>query len=232
MKKCCCCERELRLENFCKNKNHKDGLQSRCKKCQNELHKKYRLLNPEYDLIYSKEYRLKYPEKVRLSHKKWVDKNYGGIKKYSKKHYWEHVEYYKEHGKKYRSQHREDINLYRKNRKLINIQYKLSCLLRTRLNQAVRNNFKTGSAVRDLGCSISELKIYLENQFKEGMMWENHGEWHIDHKIPLKHFDLTNRDQLLKAVHYTNLQPLWAFDNISKNDKILEIYLEGGDKNE
>jgi len=55
------------------------------------------------------------------------------------------------------------------------------------------------------------------------MNWENHGKWHIDHRLPLKHFDLTDREQFLKAVNYTNLQPLWAFDNISKGCKIIDL---------
>lgn len=91
--------------------------------------------------------------------------------------------------------------------------------LRTRLNNALKN--KSGSAVTDLGCSIDELIIYLENLFLPGMTWENKGRygWHIDHIIPLASFDLTKREQTKKACHYTNLQPLWAKDNLSKGSK-------------
>ena len=72
-----------------------------------------------------------------------------------------------------------------------------------------------------LGCTIGELKIYLEQQFKPGMTWENHiiDGWHIDHIRPLSSFDLTVLEQYKQACHYTNLQPLWAKDNLSKNDK-------------
>lgn len=105
-------------------------------------------------------------------------------------------------------------------------QRKLALNLRTRLIQAMRNNAKTGSAVKDLGCSIEEFKKYLENKFNKGMTWENYGikGWHIDHIIPLCNFDLTNRDQFLTAVHYTNLQPLWAQDNLKKPKKVGYIY--------
>lgn len=94
--------------------------------------------------------------------------------------------------------------------------YKIAKRLRTRLYIAIRNQQKTGSAVRDLGCSIPELIDYFIPLFQEGMSWENHGEWHIDHIVPLTAFDLEDREQLLKACHFTNLQPLWAIDNIRK----------------
>jgi hypothetical protein len=80
----------------------------------------------------------------------------------------------------------------------------------------LKTNAKAGSAVSDLGCSIPELKAYLEKMFQPGMTWENWGAWHIDHIIPLASFDLTDREQFLKACHYTNLQPLWAPDNQRK----------------
>jgi hypothetical protein len=84
------------------------------------------------------------------------------------------------------------------------------------LNAALRGNFKSGSAVHDLGCSIADLKTYLENKFTENMTWDNYGDWHIDHILPLDSFNLTDREQFKQAVHYTNLQPLWAQDNLIK----------------
>ena len=94
--------------------------------------------------------------------------------------------------------------------------------MKSRLKNALKNNFKSGSAVRDLGCSIAELKIHLENQFKPGMTWDNHSfeGWHVDHIIPLSKFNLTNKTELLEACHYTNLQPMWAFDNMSKGARV------------
>jgi hypothetical protein len=91
------------------------------------------------------------------------------------------------------------------------------------MRNAIKFGYKSGSAVKDLGCSIEECKKYIESQFKESMTWENWGVygWHLDHKIPLDSFDLTDREQFLKACHYTNLQPLWAKENLSKGNKIL-----------
>lgn len=65
-----------------------------------------------------------------------------------------------------------------------------------------------------------ELRAHLEAQFQAGMSWDNYGEWHIDHIKPLASFDLEDTDQLKLACHYTNLQPLWAKDNLSKGAKM------------
>ena len=100
--------------------------------------------------------------------------------------------------------------------------------MRKRLNKALRNNQKSGSAVRDLGCTIQVMRKYLEDKFYshpntgEKMSWDNYGMhgWHIDHIIPLSHFDLTDREQLKKACHYTNLQPMWAEENLRKSNKV------------
>jgi hypothetical protein len=70
-----------------------------------------------------------------------------------------------------------------------------------------------------VGCTPQELKEHLESQFKDGMSWENRNEWHIDHIIPL--CSATTEDELYKLCHYTNLQPLWATENIKKGGKIL-----------
>jgi hypothetical protein len=115
----------------------------------------------------------------------------------------------------------------RKNGYKNNINIRLKCNLRNRLRLAVKRGTKAGSAVRDLGCSIEEFKIHIEKQFYphpitgEMMTWENYGKlWHFDHKKPLSIFDLTIREQLLEACHYTNIQPMWAEENIRKGNKI------------
>jgi hypothetical protein len=105
-------------------------------------------------------------------------------------------------------------------RKKKDIQFKLTCLLRSRLYIAIKNSQKVGSSIHDLGCSVDFLKSHLESLFQEGMSWENWSMcgWHIDHIIPLSSFNLENREELLKACHYTNLQPLWAKDNLRKSN--------------
>ena len=102
-------------------------------------------------------------------------------------------------------------------------QEHIANVLRKRIYSALKNNARRGSAVRDLGCSILQFRSYIENQFEEGMNWDNygklHGRWQLDHIRPLSSFDLTNRDQFLQAVHYTNYQPMWAEDNLAKSNR-------------
>lgn len=102
------------------------------------------------------------------------------------------------------------------------LDYKLKRYLRSRLYNALKGNYKSGSAVSDLGCSIEFLKQHLEAQFTTGMNWDNYGSWHIDHIEPLTAFNLSDRCDLLKVCNYTNLQPLWAEDNISKGGVTIE----------
>ena len=84
----------------------------------------------------------------------------------------------------------------------------------------VRKN-KTKKTCELIGCNWEQLKKYLESKFQQGMSWENYAYygWHIDHIIPLA--SASNREEMEKLCHYTNLQPLWAQDNLSKGDKIV-----------
>src|SRR5258706_3820855 len=110
----------------------------------------------------------------------------------------------------------EKKRAYDRTYRATNLKRRMADNLRARLRMAIKTNAKIGSAVRDLGCSVSELMAHLEIKFQPGMTWENWGSWHIDHIKPLASFDLTNREQFLIACHYTNLQPLWASDNLAK----------------
>lgn len=124
---------------------------------------------------------------------------------------------------KIKERHRKNrtkLTAYIRNRKHEDIHFKLACSLRNRLWSAIKNDQKRGSAVKDLGCSISELKTYLESKFQKGMNWNNwtNDGWHIDHIKPLSKFDLSNREQFLEACNYTNLQPLWSTENLTKRN--------------
>lgn len=100
--------------------------------------------------------------------------------------------------------------------------YRLAAALRARMYETIvkiQDGKQVLSSFALIGCSIDDLKEHLENQFQSGMTWQNFGEWHIDHIRPCASFDLTDPKQQQECFHYTNLQPLWAAENISKNDK-------------
>ncbi len=85
--------------------------------------------------------------------------------------------------------------------------------------QEVKKSQKT---LKLLGCTRNELHKYIESKFKEGMDWTNYGYkgWHLDHIIPISSFDLNDPREQAKCFHYTNLQPLWHYDNFAKGDKL------------
>lgn len=123
--------------------------------------------------------------------------------------------------KSYHQAHKEDRAINERERYYADLQFKLAKNLRARLNNALNDHYKAGSAVNDLGCSIEELKKYLESKFKPGMSWDNWSKdgWHIDHIKPLASFDLSDPNQFKEACNYKNLQPLWAEENLSKGAK-------------
>jgi hypothetical protein len=98
--------------------------------------------------------------------------------------------------------------------------------LRCRIRLAIKGKVKPKSTESLLGCTFEEAKLYIEKLFKSGMSWDNYGEWHIDHIIPCASFDLTKIDEQNKCFHYTNLQPLWKLENISKGAKLLYLELK------
>jgi len=101
-------------------------------------------------------------------------------------------------------------------------EFKLLTMLRKRILNVIKGK-KHYKSIDLLGCTVLNARVHLEKQFKEGMTWGNHGTrgWHIDHIIPCSSFDLTDPEQQKKCFHYTNLQPLWAKENMSKGAKIL-----------
>lgn len=91
--------------------------------------------------------------------------------------------------------------------------------LRVRLHDAMTGRKKSAPTMKLVGCSVEELRIYLEKQFSPGMSWENYGAWHVDHIRACATFDLTDREQQAACFHFSNLQPLWAYNNSTKGHK-------------
>ena len=111
-----------------------------------------------------------------------------------------------------------------------NTYWKLKNRLRVRLKCALRARKYNGRAIKQsstmtmLGCTPYQLRLHLQSRFKEGMTWRNYGKkWHIDHIIPCAFFNLTLAHEQRLCFHYSNLQPLWAKENMQKSDKIIVV---------
>jgi len=112
-------------------------------------------------------------------------------------------------------------NKYLKNKLKTDYNYKLIHTIRVRIKDVLRGHSKSDSTINMLGCTINELWKHLESTFKPGMTKENHGLWHVDHIIPCSSFDLSKPEEQAKCFHYSNLQALWAHENLSKGDKFV-----------
>jgi len=109
--------------------------------------------------------------------------------------------------------------VYQKNRRLRDYAFAIESRLRRRFNHAIQKTGKAGRIMELVGCTRDQLVAHMEAQFLPGMSWENRSEWHVDHIRPCASFDLTDPEQQRQCFHYTNLQPLWAIDNIRKGSK-------------
>ena len=125
----------------------------------------------------------------------------------------------------WRKKNREELNrkalIYEQERKKRDPAFKLLKTLRSRLGSALKSqNVEKQHRTMDLiGQTPAFVRDYLESKFTEGMSWDNHGKWHIDHIKACCKFDLTKEEEQRRCFHYTNLQPLWAKDNLSKGSK-------------
>jgi hypothetical protein len=96
-------------------------------------------------------------------------------------------------------------------------------MIRNKVSNRITKALKEGygeksrtSCLEYIGCSIPQLRKHLESQFTDGMTWGNHGAWHIDHIKPCAAFDLSNKEEQFECFHYSNVQPLWAEENMRK----------------
>jgi hypothetical protein len=201
--------------------------------------KRYRNKNIEKVSKREKEYRAKNIEKIKERRRLWGIKNKEKVLEYRaknkekkskqvKEYRAKNIEKIKERMRLYRIRVKERTNEQVKERRKNDIQFKIKSILRCRLRYALKpqNGIKTKKTLELIGCSWQEAMDHIQSQFKEGMTWENHGYkgWHIDHIIPCASFDLSDPEQQKKCFHYTNLQPLWWYENLSKGDRILEEY--------
>lgn len=150
-------------------------------------------------------------------------KNREKINAYNNSYRKEHPEKSRAYQKKYHTNNPEKNSEIQKAYRANNPNAQLAHVLRARIYNALKAQDATKllKTIELLGCTISELHIHLEKQFIGGMSWEIQGEWHIDHIKPCVSFDLTDPEEQKKCFHYTNLQPLWAFDNLSKGARLV-----------
>ena len=180
-----------------------------------EKYAKKRETNKEKQNAYMKQWREDHPEEIKENNHRWNENNKERNKSRCKEWYEKNIDHVKQYKKTHKDEKAGERFYARYQEDLL---FRLKVQLRNRLRSAIAGNYKAGSAVGDLGCSIDEFKAYMETLFKPGMSWDNWGVhgFHIDHIIPLASFDLSDRDQFLKACHYTNLRPLWSEENLKK----------------
>jgi hypothetical protein len=170
--------------------NSKKGIIAKCKSCCRKISQEWRATHK--DTRDRTEYRKTYYEKNKDKFQQW-NKDWRKINDRSQYH------------REYRDK---------------NPSARIACYCRNRIRNAIKNGYKASSSLSLTGCNNwNELKIYLESKFTDGMTWENMGQWHIDHVKPCSSFDLTDLEQQKECFHYTNLQPLWAKENLSKSNK-------------
>jgi hypothetical protein len=249
------CKEDKDISEFRKNKFTKHGFDYLCKDCKQKYQKEY--INRDRDKYLEKS-KLYYTIHKETKNKKSVEywrNNSEKRKLNTKKYRIKHAEEIKIRQEVYHKnpENREKINktmrewynknkIYRRNKikdKLgKNLGFKLSIILRCRINNAIKSQKfkktrKTGNIDNLIGCTVVELKNYIESKFLPTMTWENYGKyWHIDHIIPCNSFDLTNEEDQKKCFHYTNMQPLFAttqlingieyIGNLNKQEKILK----------
>jgi hypothetical protein len=210
------------------------------KKCQTAYKQKCRCaLCKVVKYILDWEYKEKNKETLKLKQKNYYLNNKTVYLKKSKNYQRKNKNKLKSYNKNYRIQNKKKIAIkqkeyYIKNKKSIlkrqiekeNVRRKTDPLfdLKKRISHRTRNAFKNrgwnkGSSKDLLGTDFKTLKVYFEKQFLKNMSWENRNMWHIDHIIPLS--NAKTKEELLKLCHYTNLQPLWARDNLTKSNKLI-----------
>jgi hypothetical protein len=165
---------------------------------------------------------------VKAANKRYYKNNRETRLEYFSKWQKENFEHRKEYLKEYRKNNLEKIKEtkrnYEKTRKSNDPIYKLIGNFRTAIYTVLKENnlTKNNHYFEILGYTQMELVNHLEKLFNNGMTWENYGEWHVDHKLPITSFNFKdiNDEEFKKCWSLVNLQPMWGYENISKSNKI------------
>lgn len=175
--------------------------------------------NKEKSSKQNKDYYFKNHDKELERKRKWRKDN----PDYFKNKYQQNIIEDKKYSRDYRNSNLDKVRKksreYHKKRKECDPLYRLIGNLRRRLNLSLKDISKSSKTLNLIGCSSIELRSHLQSLFLPGMSWSNYGKkgWHVDHIKPCASFNLSDSDQQKLCFHYTNLQPLWETDNLSKN---------------
>ena len=242
-KECTKCGEVKPFSEYGNHRNGKHGLQPSCKVCMAKHTAEYRAANREAVIQSrreyndtnkhalaekSKEYRRKNREIIKKRWRKYAETNKEEIAEYKKEYYQKNKQSFTDRRRMWYKENKGLTADRKKEKYKKDPLFKISSILRARLGQAMRGNLKSATTEKLLGCSYEYARQHLENQFTDGMSWNNHGMhgWHIDHIMPCASFDLSDPKQQKECFHYTNLQPLWAEDNLKKSDKIITMCSE------
>jgi hypothetical protein len=248
IKQCTKCKEYKLLEEFNKTKLGPFGKRSDCKQCSSKRFNNYYKKNNERLKEYSKTYRKENPDKVKKFKKNLQEKKKKiSLEKKDRKKNITHYKcclcrmlkpidsYYKQNRSnckqclakinklnrlKRKDNYLEWCRAYDKNRRKSDPVYKMRRNIRSLIYHSIKKQgyAKRSKTYKILGCDFDTFKKHIERQFTKGMTWENHGEWHYDHIIPIS--SAQTEEEVIKLNHYTNFQPLWAEDNLRKSDKI------------
>ena len=194
-----------------------------------EYNKKYRKDGGEHLKNKERKYREENSERIKEYRKKYYSENYESIKIKRKADYNKNSEKIKSKNKRYYIKNSEKIKIYKneyiRNRVKSDPMFKMVKNLRRSIHRALKDQGieKNIKSLELFGAPPDIVWKHLESHFKEGMTRENNTPkgWHIDHIKPFSSFDLNDPEQLKACNHYTNLQPLWWWENLSKADKIV-----------
>ena len=212
-------QNEYNLNNKERIKERRKEYELKHKEKRRESNKKYHLKNREKRRKYHKEYNLKNKEYKKEYNKEYHREYRLKIKEHKKEYYLKNKEQIKEYSLNNRERFSEWRRSYARKRYKTDLNYKLRMLCSNRVLVALKGKIKSARTMELIGCTADELRRHLESKFTDGMTRENHGTWHVDHIKPCFKFDLTIPAQQRECFHYTNLQPLWAFDNLQKGNR-------------
>lgn len=173
---------------------------------------------------YQRAYRIKNLEKIRTQSRDYYALHRDRMRKQARDRYARNPKKFRARKKLSREKNRELERQRAKLRFQRNPNFRIRIYLGNRLRDLLKRSGKrkSKSTLSLLGCSIEDFWIYLESKFEPGMTRENHGKvWHIDHIMPCVIFDLTKPEHQKRCFHFSNLQPLFAFENQSKHAKVL-----------